>query len=82
MDGPLCITCGWRRQDVSPEVHLEVEAHTGMEFIEGRYRHKQIGTGKPPLSDYLKTAENAEFAENLLLIYSYLSGLRVLRGEF
>jgi hypothetical protein len=34
------------------------------------------------LRNYLKTAENAKFAENLLLIYIYLSGLGVLCGEF
>jgi hypothetical protein len=33
-----------------------------------------------PLSNYLKTAENAEFAENLFLIYTFLSGLCVLCG--
>lgn len=37
---------------------------------------------KVELSNYLKTAEIAEFAENSILLYSYLSGLRALCGEF
>ncbi len=51
-DSPMCITCGWRRVEVSPEVQAEVEAHLGKAFMDDRYSHKQIGTGKPPLSGW------------------------------
>ncbi len=51
VDGPLCITCGWRRPDVPLDVQLEVEAHVGLEST-ARYLRKRIGTGKPPLSGW------------------------------
>lgn len=51
-DSPLCITCGWRRAKVSPEIQAEVDSHIGKAFMEDRYSHKQIGTGKPPLSGW------------------------------
>ncbi len=51
-DSPLCITCGWRQAKVSPEVQAEVEAHLGKNYMEDRYSHRQIGTGKPPLSGW------------------------------
>ena len=51
-DSPLCITCGWRRPEVPPNIQAEVEAHLGKSFMEDHYKHKQIGTGKPPLSGW------------------------------
>ena len=51
-DSPLCITCGWRRPEVPPDIQAEVEAHMGKTFMEDRYKHRQIGTGKPPLSGW------------------------------
>ena len=51
-DSPMCITCGWRKETVPQDVLDEVEAHLGKAFMEDRYTHKQIGTGKPPLSGW------------------------------
>ncbi len=51
-DSPMCITCGWRKEIVPQEVLDEVEAHLGKAFMEDRYTHRQIGTGKPPLSGW------------------------------
>ena len=51
-DSPLCITCGWRQAKIPPEVQAEVDAHQGKSYMEDRYAHRQIGTGKPPLSGW------------------------------
>ena len=51
-DSPMCITCGWRMEIVPQDVLDEVEAHLGKAFMEDRYTHRQIGTGKPPLSGW------------------------------
>jgi hypothetical protein len=46
----MCITCGWRKVGVPADVLAKVQARLGKTFMEDRYSHKQIGTGKPPLS--------------------------------
>ena len=51
-DSPLCITCGWRRPEVPPDIQAEVEAHLGKSFMEDYYKRKSLGTGKPPLSGW------------------------------
>lgn len=51
-DSPMCITCGWRKELVPQDVLDEVEAHLGKAFMEDRYTHRQIGTGKAPLSGW------------------------------
>ena len=51
-DSPLCIMCGWRRRDISPAIQAEVDAHIGKLFVEDRYVHRNIGSGKPPLSGW------------------------------
>ena len=33
-DTPLCITCGWRRADISTDVLAEVEAHLGKPSVD------------------------------------------------
>lgn len=59
-DSPLCITCGWRRAEISAEVLAEVEAYKGKPYMEDRYTHKQIGTGKPPLSGWEREKRRRE----------------------
>jgi len=51
-DGPLCVNCGWRRSDIPPDVRAQVEARLGEQYLEDRYVHSRIGTGKPPLSGW------------------------------
>jgi len=53
LDGPLCINCGWRRSEISPEIQAEVEAHMGGAYVQ-RYTRSRIGTGKPALSGWQK----------------------------
>ena len=48
----MCINCGWRRPDIPDDVQREVVAHRGDAYLEGRYIHERIGTGKPPLSGW------------------------------
>ena len=52
MDGAMCINCGWRRSDILPDIQAQVEAHLGKPYLEPRYAHSRIGTGKPPLSGW------------------------------
>lgn len=59
-DSPMCITCGWRKVTVPTDVQAEVEAHLGKTFMEDRYTHKQIGTGKPPLSGWEREKRRRE----------------------
>ena len=59
-DSPMCITCGWRKVSVPADVQAEVEAHMGKTFMEDRYTHKQIGTGKPPLSGWEREKRRRE----------------------
>ena len=51
-DSPLCITCGWRRTYLSPEIRAEVKAHLGARFIGNHHPHRRIPTGKEPLSGW------------------------------
>ena len=51
-DGPLCVNCGWRRSEIPPDVRAQVEARLGQPYLEDRYIHSRIGTGKPPLSGW------------------------------
>ncbi len=59
-DSPLCLTCGWRRPEISPEIQAEVDAHMGKPFLEDRYVHRHIGTGKPPLSGWEREKRRRE----------------------
>lgn len=59
-DSPLCLTCGWRRAQISAEVQSEVDSHLGKAFMEDRYSHRQIGTGKPPLSGWEREKRRRE----------------------
>jgi hypothetical protein len=59
-DSPMCITCGWRKVNVPQDVIDEVEEHMGKAFMEDRYTHKQIGTGKPPLSGWEREKRRRE----------------------
>ena len=36
------------------------ESHLGKNFMEDRYTHKQIGTGKPPLSGWEREKRRRE----------------------
>ncbi len=51
-DGPMCLNCGWRQNDIPQDVELEVQTHLGKPFMEDRYAHHRIATGKPPLSGW------------------------------
>ena len=51
-DSPMCIICGWRGAEIPAHVQTQVEAHLGEPFIEDRYTHTRIGTGKPALSGW------------------------------
>ena len=62
-DGPLCIACGWRRPDISPEIEAEVEEYLGEIYIGSRYVYRYIGTGKPSPSGWEKRKRQREIAE-------------------
>jgi len=59
-DSPLCITCGWRRTDLSPEIRAEVEARLGAKFIDNRYQQRRFGKGKAPLSGWERKKRQRE----------------------
>lgn len=59
-DSPLCLTCGWRRAEIPAEVRAEVEEHIGKAYMDDRYSHRQIGTGKPPLSGWEREKRRRE----------------------
>ena len=68
-DGRLCINCGWRKADINPDIQAQVQAHLGKRYMEGRYTHNRIGTGKPPLNGWERVKrrrerERARMAEN------------------
>ena len=48
----MCINCGWRQSDVPPLIQAQVKAHLGKPYMDDRYTHDRIGTGKPPLSGW------------------------------
>ena len=48
----MCINCGWRQSDVPPHIQAQVKAHLGKPYMDDRYTHDRIGTGKPPLSGW------------------------------
>ena len=52
IDNAMCVNCGWRRQDIPPDVQEAVEAYLGKAYLEDRGSHSRIGTGKPPLSGW------------------------------
>ena len=60
IDSPLCITCGWRGTDPSPEIRAEVEASLGEKSIDNRYPHRRIGKGKSPLSGWERVKRQRE----------------------
>ena len=62
-DSPLCITCGWRRSDVAPDVQAEVEAFMGKDVPRPRSPRKRIGTGKPPLSGWEREKRRKDRAD-------------------
>ena len=59
-DGTLCVNCGWRKADVPPEIQTQVEAHLGTPYMEERYTHSRIGTGKPPLNGWERVKRRRE----------------------
>jgi len=59
-DSAMCITCGWRKSEVSAEVLAQVQAHLGEPYMEDRYTHSRIGTGKPPLSGWDRVKRSRE----------------------
>ena len=61
-DAALCINCGWRRSEVPPEIRAQVEAHLGKPYMEDRYTHTRIGTGKAPLSGWDRVKRRRERA--------------------
>ena len=61
-DSAMCINCGWRRQEVPPDIQEQVQAHLGKAVFEGRYAHTRIGTGKPPLSGWDRVKRSRERA--------------------
>lgn len=64
-DSAMCINCGWRRQEVPPDIQEQVQAHLGKAVFEGRYAHTRIGTGKPPLSGWDRVKRSRERARRL-----------------
>jgi hypothetical protein len=62
LDSATCVNCGWRRPEIPPDVQALVADHLGKSYLEGRYRHHRIGTGKPPLSgwDRIKRARQRD----------------------
>ena len=63
IDTALCVNCGWRRQEIPPDVQMEVAAHVGKPFLEeSRYTHHRIATGKPALTGWerVKRARDRE----------------------
>ena len=68
-DGALCINCGWRKADIHPEIQAQIQAYLGKPYMEDRYTHNRIGTGKPPLNGWERVKrrrerEMARMAEN------------------
>ena len=59
-DSPLCMTCGWRKVQVSADVQSEFEKYFGMTFAGGRKTARQVGTGKPPLSGWERKKRRRE----------------------
>ncbi len=52
-DNPLCVTCGWRRAEVSADVLAEVRSHLGKPLIENRYLENQMrGRRAPPREEW------------------------------
>ena len=63
-DSPMCITCGWRDQGLSPEILAEVEACVGKAYTYAtRYLRKTIGTGQPALSGWDKIKRRRALAQ-------------------
>lgn len=60
VDGTLCVNCGWRKADVPPEIQTQVEAHLGKPYMEERYTHSRIGTGKLPLNGWERVKRRRE----------------------
>jgi len=60
VDSPLCINCGWRKADVPVDVLEQVEQHLGQPYMEDKYTHARIGTGKPPLSGWDRVKRRRE----------------------
>ena len=60
VDSALCITCGWRRAEIPADVLAQVKAHLGEPYMEDRYIHTRIGTGKPPLSGWDRVKRRRE----------------------
>ena len=59
-DSPLCLTCGWCHQEVSPAIQAEVQKYLGKSYVEDRYSNKPIGSGKPPLSGWEREKRRRE----------------------
>jgi hypothetical protein len=65
-EGALCITCGWRQPDISPDVQAQIEAHLGKPSLEKPYTHTRIGRGKPALSGWERVKLQRERARGLV----------------
>ena len=59
-ESAVCINCGWRRAEIPEDVIAQVEAHLGQPYMEDRYAHSRIGTGKPPLSGWERVKRRRE----------------------
>lgn len=60
VDNAMCLNCGWRKADVPAEVMAQVKDHLGQPYMEDRYTHTRIGTGKPPLSGWDRVKRRRE----------------------
>jgi hypothetical protein len=56
----MCLNCGWRKAEVPTEVLKQVKNHLGDPYMEDRYTHTRIGTGKPPLSGWDRVKRRRE----------------------
>ena len=60
VDSAMCLNCGWRKAEVPTEVLEQVKNHLGDPYMEDRYTHTRIGTGKPPLSGWDRVKRRRE----------------------
>lgn len=60
IDTAMCVNCGWRRAEIPTDVEELVAEHVGKPYLEDRYTHHRIGTGKPPLSGWDRIKRSRE----------------------
>ena len=56
----MCVNCGWRKTEIPADVLEQYEAHLGKAYMEERYVHTRIGTGKPPLNGWQRVKRRRE----------------------